>query len=67
MRKIIHRVARMGGAVGAAAILAGCGLTDVGGSAGAPSTGPPITITHYVPPSVLLAVMNGPTDRKSVV
>jgi outer membrane protein OmpA-like peptidoglycan-associated protein len=41
-------------------VLAGCGLTDLGGPAAAPTTGPPVTITQRVPPSALLAVLNGP-------
>ena len=56
MRKIIQ----WGGAAGLAFALAGCGLLDVGGPATAPVTGPPVAITENVPPSALLAVLNGP-------
>jgi outer membrane protein OmpA-like peptidoglycan-associated protein len=59
---IIHRGARMTGALGAAIILAGCGLSDVGGPADAPKTGPPVTITHGVLPSAMVAVLNGPAS-----
>lgn len=62
MGKIIHRGARLAGAARLAVILAGCGLADVGGPAGAPSSRPPVTVTRNVPPSVLLTVMNGPVS-----
>jgi len=60
--KIIHRGAWMGGAAVVAVVLAGCGLVNVGSPAGTPSTGPPVTITQDVAPSVLLTVMNGPAS-----
>jgi outer membrane protein OmpA-like peptidoglycan-associated protein len=62
VRKIIHRGARIGGALGLALILAACGLANVDGPAGAPSTGAAVTITQDVAPSALLAVMNGPAS-----
>ena len=66
MRKIIQRGARVGGALGVAVILAGCGLENVAGPAGAPSTGPQVTITQDVAPSVLLTVMTGPGSGPSL-
>ena len=57
MRNVIHRVGRIGGAAGAATLLAGCGLSGVGGPPGGPATGPPVTITQHVAPSALLAVL----------
>ena len=62
MGKIIHRGARMAGAAGLAVIVAGCGLGDAGGPAGAPSTGPPVTVRQGAAPSLLLTVMNGPAS-----
>ena len=62
MGKIIHRGARMAGAAGLAVIVAGCGLGDAGGPAGAPSTGPPVTVRQGAAPSVLLTVMSGPAS-----
>jgi outer membrane protein OmpA-like peptidoglycan-associated protein len=60
MRRIIQRIVRMGSGVGVAVILAGCGLSDVGGPADAPSAGPPVIVTQNVPPAALLAVTSGP-------
>jgi len=57
VRNVIHRVGRIGGAAGAATLLAGCGLSGVGGPPGGPATGPPVTITQHVAPSALLAVL----------
>ena len=59
--KAIHRAGRMAGAVAAATLLAGCGLSSIGGSQGAPATGPPVTITKHVAPSALMAVVTGRT------
>ena len=56
MRKIIQ----WSGAVGAAVALAGCSLLGAGGTAKAPSTGPPVVLTQDTRPSALLAVLNGP-------
>ena len=56
MRKSIQ----WGVAAGLAFALAGCGLPGIGGPATAPVTGPPVVITENVPPSALLAVLNGP-------
>jgi len=56
---IVHRGARMAGALAVAVILAGCGLSDVGGQADVPSVGPPVTITQRVLPSAMVAVLNG--------
>jgi outer membrane protein OmpA-like peptidoglycan-associated protein len=49
-------------AILASCVLACCGLTDLGGPATAPATGPPVRITQHVLPSALLAVLNGPTN-----
>ena len=57
MPKAIHRVGRIVGAAGATTLLAGCGLSSVGGPPGGPATGPPVTITQHVAPSALLAVV----------
>ena len=62
MSNIIHTGARVAGALGVAIIVAGCGLSDVGGPADAPSTGPPVAITPAVLPSALVAVLNGPAS-----
>jgi len=59
VRNLIHRVGRIGAAVGAATLLAGCGLSSVAGPPGGPATGPSVTITQDVPPSALLTVMTG--------
>jgi outer membrane protein OmpA-like peptidoglycan-associated protein len=57
VRKAIHRVGRIVGAAGAATLLAGCGLSSVGGPPGGPATGPQVTISQHVTPSALLAVV----------
>ena len=62
MRNVIYRVGRIGVAVGAAILLAGCGLSSVDGPPGGPATGPAVTITQHVAPSALLAVMDGPAS-----
>lgn len=62
MRKIIP----LGAAAGMAVALAGCGSLGIGGPAKAPSTGPPVVITQDAPPSVLLAVLNGPGSGAAV-
>ncbi len=62
VRKLIHRVGRIGAAVGAATLLAGCGLSSVAGPPGGPATGPSVTITQDVPPTALLTVMIGSTS-----
>ena len=59
MSTITRRAAQAGVALGAALILAGCGL---GGPADAPSTGPPVPITEVVSPSALVAVVSSPAD-----
>ena len=56
----------MGGAAVVSVILVGCGLVNVGGPAGAPSTGPPVTITQDVAPSALLTVVNGPASGRAL-
>jgi outer membrane protein OmpA-like peptidoglycan-associated protein len=56
LRNAIHQVGRIGVA-GAITLLAGCGLSSVGGPPGGPATGPPVTITQHVAPSALLAVL----------
>ena len=59
VNKAIHRAGRMGRAAGAATLLAGCGLSSMGGPPGGPATGPPVTITQHVAPSALMAVVTG--------
>ena len=62
MLNLIHRVGRVGAAVGAATLLAACGLSRVAGPPGGPATGLSVTITQDVPPSALLTVMTGPAS-----
>jgi len=67
VRKVIHRAGRIGGAVGAAVMLAGwglagCGLAGADGPAAGTGTGPPVTLTQDVAPSALLAVTNDPAS-----
>ena len=62
MGNVIHRVGRIGAAVGAACLLGGCGLSSVGGPADGPATGAAITIAPDQPPSALLAVITGPAS-----
>ena len=62
MSNAIHRVGRIGGAAAAATLLAGCGLSSVGAPPADTSTGPAVTITQHVDPSVLLTVMAGPAS-----
>lgn len=62
MRNLIHRAGRTGAAVGAATLLAGCGLSSVAGPPGGPAAGPPVTITQDIPASALLTVMTGPAS-----
>ena len=65
MKNLSHRAGRIGeaaGAVGAAVLLAGCGLTSVGAQAGGQATGPAVTITQAAIPSALLAVTAGPAS-----
>ena len=57
MKKIIQ----WGGAVSIAVALVGCAPLGIGGSATAPSPGPPIRITEHMVPSALVAVLNGRT------
>jgi len=65
VRNAIHWIGRIGSAIGAATLLAGCGLSSVGGQPGGPAIGLPVTITQHVAPSALLAVLtrgaSGPT------
>lgn len=56
MENLSYRAARIGGAAGAAILLAGCGLTSLGGPAGGPATGPAVPVTQPAVPSALLAV-----------
>jgi outer membrane protein OmpA-like peptidoglycan-associated protein len=65
MRNVIHRVSRIGGAVVAATLLAGCGLSSVAPPGGT-GTGHRVTITQDVPPSALLTVMNGPASGSAL-
>ena len=62
MTNVIRRIGRIGGAAGAARLLAGCGLSGTGGPPGGPPTGPPVTITQHVTPSALLSVVTAPTS-----
>ena len=62
MTNVIRRIRRIGGAAGAATLLAGCGLSGIGGSPGGPPTGPPVTITQHVTPSALLSVVTAPAS-----
>jgi outer membrane protein OmpA-like peptidoglycan-associated protein len=66
MRNVIHRVGRIGCAVGAATLLSGCGLSNPGGPPGGPATGPAVTITQHVAPSALLTVMNGAASGQAL-
>jgi outer membrane protein OmpA-like peptidoglycan-associated protein len=61
----IHRVGRLSG-VAAVTLLAGCGLSNVGGPPDGPATGPPVTITQEVAPSALLAVMADPASASAL-
>jgi outer membrane protein OmpA-like peptidoglycan-associated protein len=57
MTNFVSRVRRIGGAVGAAALLAGCGFSGVGPPQGGATTEP--QVTQDVPASALLMVTNG--------
>jgi outer membrane protein OmpA-like peptidoglycan-associated protein len=61
MENFSHRVGRAGG-VGAAMLVAGCGLTGLGPQAGGQETGPPIMLTQAASPSAFLAVTAGPAS-----
>ena len=58
MRGFISRAGRVGGAVGAAMLLGGCGFSAVGQSGA--TTGSAGTYTQVVPASALLMVTDGP-------
>jgi hypothetical protein len=58
MENLSYRIGRIGCAAGAV-LLAGCGLTGMGGTTGGHTTGPPVTITQATAPSALLAVTPG--------
>lgn len=65
MKNLSLRAGHIGGAagaVGALALLAGCGLTSVDAQAGGQATGPAVTITQAAIPSALLAVTAGPAS-----
>lgn len=62
MENLSYQVGRIGAAVCGAVLLAGCGLTSVGGPAGGQPTGPAVTITQAAAPSALLAVVAGPAS-----
>jgi outer membrane protein OmpA-like peptidoglycan-associated protein len=62
MKSIIHRVRRLGGAAGPAILLAGCGLSHMGGPPGGPATSAAVTIPQAVPPSALLTVISSPAS-----
>ena len=59
VRKTIPPVGRIGAAVGAAILLAGCGLSSVANPPGGQATGAPVTITQHVPSAALLTVLTG--------
>ena len=61
MEILSYRIGRIGCAAGAAVLLAGCGLTGMGGTTGGHTTGPPVTITQATAPSALVAVTAGGT------
>ena len=58
MSKLVHWAGRIGVAA-AATLLAGCNLVS---SPGGPATGPSVTVRPNVPPTALLAVLNGPAS-----
>jgi outer membrane protein OmpA-like peptidoglycan-associated protein len=62
MRNVIYRIGRIGAAVGAASLLGGCGLSNVGGPPVGPTTGAGLTITQDQAPSALLVVTAGPAS-----
>ena len=66
MSNVIHRIGRIGGAAGAAILLAGCGLSNPGGPPGGPATGSAVTITQHVTPSALLTVMNDAASSQAL-
>lgn len=47
---------------GAVLLVAGCGLTSVGGHLGGPGSGPEVTITQQASSSALIAVLAGPAS-----
>jgi outer membrane protein OmpA-like peptidoglycan-associated protein len=53
------KIARAAGAITLAAVTAGCGLTDLSGSAVRSPAGPPVTLTEQIAPSALVAVAPG--------
>lgn len=59
MKKITRRGGLAAGAGLLAATLAGCGLSGLTGSMGRPVTGPPVTLTQDIAPSVLVTVAGG--------
>ena len=58
----MKKIMQWGAAVSVAVALAGCAPLGMGGSATAPSPGPPVRITEHVAPSALVAVLNGRTS-----
>ena len=58
----MKKIMQWGAAVSVAVALAGCVPLGMGGSATAPSPGPPVRITEHVAPSALVAVLNGRTS-----
>lgn len=56
------KIIQWGGTVSLTVVLAGCSLTNVGGPAGTPSTGPAVRITQAASPSALVGVVTGPAS-----
>jgi outer membrane protein OmpA-like peptidoglycan-associated protein len=67
MENLRYRIGGIGRAAGAALLLAGCGLTGMGGTTGAHVSGAAVTITQAADPSALLAVTAGPASGPAVV
>jgi outer membrane protein OmpA-like peptidoglycan-associated protein len=55
----VRKIIKLCGAACATGALAGCSMLNAGAPTTGPSAGPPVEITQDVPPSVLLAVLNG--------
>ncbi len=60
MRNVIRRLGRLGVAAGSICVLAGCGLSGLGGTPGPAAPSPAQTIHPEVAASALVAVTDGP-------